>query len=57
MSEETLKIVAEFTRLPSTPEKELINQQYLNDEIGMFDFFSKAKAYLEKQKLAGTSGS
>ena len=55
MSEETLKIVAEFTKLPSTPEKELINQQYLNDEIGMFDFFSKAKAYLEKQKLAGTS--
>jgi hypothetical protein len=46
MNKETLKIVSDFNALPDTPEKLKINNAYLNDEIGSFDFFSQAREYL-----------
>lgn len=47
-SEQSLKTVSAFNKLPNTPEKEEIERQYLEDEIGNFEFFSMANAYLSK---------
>lgn len=50
MNEQNLKIVSDFQSAPSTPEKEEIAKQYLNDEISNFDFISMAKDYLENHQ-------
>ena len=42
--------VIEYNKLPKTEEKAEIDRQYLNDEIGHFDFYCKVKAYLERYK-------
>lgn len=47
-SEQALKDVAEYNKLPNTPEKEEIDRQFLNDEIGCMDFYIKARGYLAK---------
>ena len=49
-SEQALKIISEYSRLPTTDEKVEISQKYLNDEIGEFEFFTLANSYLEKVK-------
>ena len=48
-SEHSLKTVVAFDKLPSTPEKDEIKRQYLHDEIGAFEFYQKASAYIDKQ--------
>ena len=47
-SEQALKTAVEYDKLPMTEEKEEINRQYLNDEIGNLEFFSLASRYLDK---------
>lgn len=49
-SEQALKDIVEYNKLPKTEEKDEIDRQFLSDEIGHFDFYSKAKAYLMKVK-------
>lgn len=49
-NKETVKVISEFSQLPDTEEKLKISNAYLNDEIGCFDFYSRAKAYLEATK-------
>ena len=45
-SEQSLKDVVKYNELPNTPEKEEIDRQFLNDEIGCLDFYSKVREYL-----------
>jgi hypothetical protein len=49
-SEQAIRDVAEYNKLPSTPEKDEIDRMILNDEIGHFDFYCKAREYLQKVK-------
>lgn len=49
-SEQALKIVVEYNKLPETEEKQEIDRQYLNDEINSFEFFCLAEKYLQKSK-------
>lgn len=50
MNEETLTVINSFNELPDTNEKSEICRQYRNDEISTLDFFSDARAYLDKQR-------
>lgn len=44
---EVLDDIKAFDALPSTPDKDEIKRQYLEDEIGNFDFYQKARQHLE----------
>lgn len=45
-SEQALKDVIEFIKLPDTPEQKEIIRKYLADEIGHLEFYSMALEYL-----------
>jgi hypothetical protein len=49
MTPENMKLVGDFQRSPDTPKKLEISRQYISDEIGTFDFLSKAREYLEEK--------
>tara|TARA_R110000782_G_scaffold10750_11_gene33289 strand:- start:40 stop:216 length:177 start_codon:yes stop_codon:yes gene_type:complete len=49
-TDQSLKVILEFTGLPLTDEKEEINRQYLEDELSSFDFYIKAEEYLNRVK-------
>lgn len=44
---EVLDDIRSFDALPSSTEKDEIKRQYLENEIGNFDFYQKARQYLE----------
>lgn len=39
-----------FEAMPSTPEKDEIKRQFLAEEIGNFDFYSKVWAYMNSKR-------
>lgn len=39
-------VVVKFTKLPSTPEKIKIMEDYMEDQISRYEFFEKALEYL-----------
>ena len=45
-SKEVLDDLHKFNDLPDTEEKHDINQKYLNDEIGNFEFYELAMDYM-----------
>ena len=49
-SKEVLDRIKEFDGLPSTEEKEAIENEFLTDEIGTMEFASLAGRYIEKVK-------
>jgi len=53
MNKLSLAIICKFTKLPKTDEKDKIERQYLLDEIGSFEFFQLARAYIDKLKQNG----
>ena len=56
MKEYTLRIVREFSELPTTEEKININNRYLNDEISHIQFFFEAERYLQKVNAIAQEG-
>jgi len=46
MSERSMEIIGEFTRMPQTPEKKEIVRAFEYDEIGTFELLQKAEAYI-----------
>jgi hypothetical protein len=50
-SEHVFKTIVYYSKLPNTPEKAEIDRQYLNDEIGRFELYQKAVAYIESLGL------
>ena len=49
-SKQALKDIVEYSNLPKTTEKDVIDKMYLNDEIGPLEFHGMATEYLEKTK-------
>ena len=49
-TDQSLKVILDYTGLPVTDEKEEINRQYLEDELSSFDFYIKAEEYLNRVK-------
>lgn len=49
-SESSLRDIIEYNKLPKTPEKDEIDKKFLRDEIGSFDFYLQASAYLKKTR-------
>lgn len=54
--EETTKIVFAFSALPETPEMKEIGNKYVNDEIGVMEFASLAKEYMDSHSLPTKGG-
>tara|TARA_R110000851_G_scaffold75539_1_gene166535 strand:+ start:19 stop:189 length:171 start_codon:yes stop_codon:yes gene_type:complete len=50
MSEYNVRVICDYSRLPNTKEKEKLDNKFKNDELSTFDFYVKAKKYLEKHK-------
>lgn len=50
-SEQALKTVVEFSKLPETEEKKAIDDRFLSSEISNYEFFCQASRYIEKIKL------
>lgn len=46
-SEYAWKIVCDFSKFPTSPEKEEISRKYLSDEISHFDFVNLAKQHMD----------
>ena len=51
-SEETVKVVFAFDKMPQTPEKDEIGRQYLDDEIGHIEFTGLARDYIASQAIS-----
>ena len=47
MSPESLKDLKEYNKLPRTAEKKEIDRQFLEDEIGSLEFYSKVREYMQ----------
>ncbi len=56
MSEENMKLVGNFNRMPPTPEKQDIQRRYINDEICVIDFLAEAEKYITKERPDNAGG-
>ena len=48
INEYSVRIICDYSRLPATKEKEILDNKFKNDELSTFDFYCKAKEYLDK---------
>lgn len=49
-SEQSLKVVVAYNKLPQTEEKKEIDRKFLASEISSYEFFCLASKYLDKTR-------